>query len=398
MMYQQQLNRSSSGKGPVGTERLHIRTPPQKNRGGPSWFFAMNIRLRYNWDRGEVMDVRQMTREIKQGQIAPVYVFYGREQYLMDECIRLIEKHVIEEASRDFNYSTFDLRETPVQIALQDAETFPFMGEKRLVRAVRAMFLTGTKTKETVEHDLESLLAYVSNPPEYTVLILEVPEEKLDERKKVVKALKTSAVMVAFEPLKDAALSDWVSDRAKKYKVSIEAEAVQELVTMAGSDLRQLSQEIEKMGLYVGPQGVITPDIVNLLGSRQIEQDVFRLIDKVARLKLEEAMRLFYDLQMNKEEPLKILSLLARQFRILLQVKTLQPKGYSPQQIAQTLSIHPYAAKLAAQQAGSFSETSLRRILQRMAEEDYRIKTGQIDKTLSLELLIMGMKDYITAS
>ncbi|WCK53503.1 DNA polymerase III subunit delta [Aneurinibacillus sp. Ricciae_BoGa-3] len=344
------------------------------------------------------MDVRQMTREIKQGQIAPVYVFYGREQYLMDECIRLIEEQVIEEASRDFNYSTFDLRETPIQIALQDAETFPFMGDKRLVRAHRALFLTGTKTRETVEHDLEALLAYVTNPPDYTVLILEVPEEKLDERKKVVKALKTNAALVAFEPLKDMALLEWVADRAKKYGVSIEAQAAQELVTMAGSDLRQLSQEIEKMGLYAGREGVITADIVNLLGSRQIEQDVFRLIDKVAHLKLEEAMRLFYDLQLNKEEPLKILSLLARQFRILLQVKTLQPKGYSPQQIAQTIGIHPYAAKLASQQAGAFSERSLRRILQRMAEEDYRIKTGQIDKTLSLELLIMGMKDSITAS
>ncbi|WP_368784330.1 hypothetical protein, partial [Acinetobacter baumannii] len=64
-------------------------------------------------------------------------------------------------------------------------------------------------------------------------------------------------------------------------------------------------------------------------------------------------------------EPLKILTLLARQFRILLQIKTLTPRGYSPQQMASLLGVHPYAAKLASEQSRAFSEKALRRILHR---------------------------------
>ncbi|WP_027417692.1 DNA polymerase III subunit delta [Aneurinibacillus terranovensis] len=342
------------------------------------------------------MDVRQLAREIKQGKVAPVYLFYGKEQYLMDEVITMIQQQVIDEASRDFNYSVYDLRETAVQAALQDAETFPFMGEKRLVRATQALFLTGGKVKESSEHNLDSLLNYLNNPPDYTTFILEVPEEKLDERKKTVKALLKNSVVVPFMPLKDDELVHWISRRAAKHNASVMPEAARMLITMTGGDLRRLNQEIEKMATYVGEGETITPEVVGLLGSRQLEQDVFRLVDQVARLQLENAMRIYYDLQMNKEEPLKILTLLARQFRILLQIKILQPKGYSPQQMASMLGVHPYVAKLAAEQSRLFSELALKRIIQKLAEEDYRIKTGQIDKTLALELIIMGMKEMVS--
>ncbi|WP_306737898.1 hypothetical protein, partial [Acinetobacter baumannii] len=96
---------------------------------------------------------------------------YGTEKYMMDETVRLIEEAVLDEASRDFNYSTYDLRETAIQTALQDAETFPFMGEKRVVRASYALLLTGAKLPGGApEHDMNALIAYAENPPDYSVL------------------------------------------------------------------------------------------------------------------------------------------------------------------------------------------------------------------------------------
>ncbi|WP_052947515.1 DNA polymerase III subunit delta [Aneurinibacillus tyrosinisolvens] len=352
------------------------------------------------------MELREIAKNVKQGNIAPVYLLYGTEEYLMDEVAGLIEKTVIEEANRDFNYSVYDLRETPIQVVLQDAETFPFMGERRMVRATNALFLTGAKTTGAVEHDLDALLNYMENPPDYSVLLLEVDQEKLDERKKVVKSLKKAAVTTECAPLKEAALADWIQRRSRRLQVEIEPDALQLLISMVGSNLRQLDQELEKMALYTGKGERITLAVVETLVTRELEQDIFRLIDQIARLKIEEAVRIYYDLQQlnksnssNKDngEPLKIFTLLARQFRILLQIKTLQPRGYSSQQMASMLGVHPYAAKLATEQAKGFSEQALKQILNRLAEEDYRIKTGQIDKELALELFIMGMKDIIKA-
>jgi DNA polymerase-3 subunit delta len=354
------------------------------------------------------MDIRQVARDIKQGKIAPVYVFYGAEQYIVDETVRLIEASVLDEASRDFNYSVYDLRETPIQHVLQDAETFPFMGKKRVVRASQALFLTGAKVPSgTPEHDMDALLQYVSNPPDYSVLILEVAQDKLDERKKVVKALKKDAIVLECAPLKEEALIDWVVRQAKRYGVGIEQEAAELLIAMSGAGLRQLDKEIEKMAVYVGKGEEITEQIVEQLATRELEHDIFRLIERIARLQIEDAVRMYYDLQRinvgssetkGEGEPLKILALLARQFRILLQIKTLEPRGYSQQQMASLLGIHPYVAKLASEQARAFSEKALKNILHKLAEEDVRIKTGQIDKVLALELFILGLKDMMRIS
>ncbi|AMA72318.1 MULTISPECIES: DNA polymerase III subunit delta [Aneurinibacillus] len=354
------------------------------------------------------MQIRQVIREIKQGKVAPVYVLYGSEQYMMDELVRLIEERMLDDASRDFNYSVYDLREIPVQVALQDAETFPFMGEKRVVRASHALFLTGVKLPSGApEHDLEALVQYANHPPEHSVLILEVAQDKLDERKKAVKALKHNGIVLECAPLKEAELADWVVRQAKRYHVHMEVAAAELLIAMSGTQLRQLDKEVEKMAMYVGEGEEITKQTVEMLATRELEHDIFRLIDKVARLEIEDAVQIYYDLQRinvgssetkGEGEPLKILALLARQFRILLQIKTLKSRGYSPQQMAAMLGIHPYVAKLAVEQARAFSEQALRKILHRLAEEDIRIKTGQIDKVLALELFILGLKDIMHAS
>lgn len=350
------------------------------------------------------MELRQVARDIKGGRIAPIYVLYGTEQYLMDELVRMMEAAVLDEASRDFNYSVHDMREVPVQTALQDAETFPFMGEKRLIRARQALFLTGVKQTGSVEHDLEQVLGYAANPPDYSVLVFEVNQPKLDERKKVVKALKEAGVVIECAQLGERALVEWVLRQAQRYEVSIEPDAAELLLAMSGTKLRQLDKELEKMAAYVGAGREITVETVEKLATRELEHDIFRLIDCISRLRIEEALRMYYDLQRlnvgssetrGGGEPLKILSLLARQFRILLQIKTLAPRGYSQQQIASILGIHPYVAKLAAEQARSFSENALKNILHRLAKEDIRIKTGQIEKGLALELLIVGLKDIV---
>lgn len=354
------------------------------------------------------MEIQQAIKEIRQGKIAPVYVLYGTEKYMMDETVRLIEEAVLDEASRDFNYSTYDLRETAIQTALQDAETFPFMGEKRVVRASYALLLTGAKLPGGApEHDMNALIAYAENPPDYSILIIEVEADKLDERKKAVKSLKKHGLVLECAPLKEAALAEWVMRQAKRYDVRMNTAAAELLIAMSGTQLGRLDKEIEKMAVYVGAGEEIVPDTVEMLATRELEHDIFRLIDSIARLRIEDALRMYYDLQRlntgssetrGEGEPLKILTLLARQFRILLQIKTLTPRGYSPQQMASLLGVHPYAAKLASEQSRAFSEKALRRILHRLAEEDIRIKTGQMDKVLALELFILELKDIMTAS
>lgn len=327
-------------------------------------------------------------KEISGGKVSPVYLFYGTEKFLLREAVNRLEEAVVPQEARDFNLSVLDLRETPLEQVLMDAETFPVLADRRLVIGKNALFLTASRQTGGPEHNVDALVAYLEQPPDYTVLVLVVPEGKLDERKNIVKKLKKQAVMIPCEPLQGMDLVKWLQARAKEFGVSLPPKSAEKMVEYIGNDLQTLHQELEKMSTYTGQGGTIVEQTVELLGSRSLEQDIFTLVNRVVEVKLEEAYRVLHDLLRGGEEPIKILSLLARQFRLMLLAKTLKARGYGQQQIASALKVHPYAAKLAEQQGSRFSEKQLRGILSLLAEEDYRMKSGQVDKVLSLELFL----------
>ncbi|MCC3356655.1 DNA polymerase III subunit delta [Bacillus sp. REN16] len=333
----------------------------------------------------------ELWKKIKKKQLAPVYLLHGSENFLIQETKDLLIEYSIKEEEKDFNLSVFDLEETPVEIALADAETLPFMGERRLVILQNPSFLTSEKNKDKVEHNVSVLELYLKSPAPFTILVFTAPYEKLDERKKIVKLLKANAEVLTVNTLSEKDLHSWITDRATQHEVTIRPPAIQELLHVAGTNLMNITQEMDKMCLYLGANGEITEETVHLLVPRSLEQNIFSLIDKVVNRKLDEALRIFYDLLQNKEEPIKILSLLATQFRLIFQVKELSRQGYGQQQIAGNLKVHPFRVKLAGGQSNLFSQEELLKIMNQLAEADYEMKNGKMDKKLILELFIMKL-------
>ncbi|WP_270179348.1 DNA polymerase III subunit delta [Alkalihalobacillus sp. CinArs1] len=338
------------------------------------------------------MSVSEIKKKIKQGNLDPVYLLTGTEAFLIHDLVKLIIEKGLPEEEREFSLATYDLNETPVQEAIEEAETMPFLGEKRIVILKNPTFLTAVKDKSKVEHNIDVLVKYAENPSPFTILIIEAPYEKLDERKKLVKSLKKSGAFVKAEALQDHHLGDWLQLRAKELNVTLDKEGEERLVQLIGSHLMLLQQEIDKMALYVGEGGTVSEDIVDLLVARTLENDIFALIDRIVRKDLNTAFRILYDLLKINEEPIKILSLIGRQFRIIYQVSELAKRGYGQKQMASQLKLHPYAVKIAHQQSKAFNEAQLLFILDQIAETDYEMKTGKMEKKLLLELLLTKIK------
>ncbi|USG63905.1 DNA polymerase III subunit delta [Brevibacillus ruminantium] len=336
------------------------------------------------------MPLLSAIREIRQKQFAPVYVLYGPESFLSGEFMALAKKEMIDPAYADLNLSVYDCTETPLAEILQDTETLPFLGEHRLVIARQAYFLTGSKPQTKVESgDPNILITYLEEPPSFTTLILHTDADKLDERKKLVKSLQQKARVIQFQPLKDAELYAWIERQAERYQASIQRPQAAKLVERVGGELRLLDKELEKLALFVAGQGgVITDEVIEKLASRTLEQDVFALIENITSGRLDRALRMLYDCLQTGEEPIRLLALMARQFRMLLHVKQWAPRGYSQQQLAGMLKVHPYAVKKAGDQARHFSVEGLKKLLAILAEEDFRMKSGQVDKRLALELFM----------
>ncbi|MBB5324774.1 DNA polymerase-3 subunit delta [Anoxybacillus tepidamans] len=327
--------------------------------------------------------------KIKQQTLASLYLLYGTETFLLNETLERIVGTALKDGERDFHLSVYDCEETPIEAAIEEAETLPFFGEKKVVVVKNPYFLTAEKGKDKVEHDLKKLEEYIASPSPFAVVIFVGLYEKLDERKKITKRLMNEAEVFVASPLHEKELHRWIGERVKENGVTITEEAKDALLKLAGTNLMILANELDKLALFVGQAGTIAKETVEMLVSRTLEQNVFVLVEKVVQRNISEALQIFYDLLESNEEPIKILSLLASQFRLLYQVKWLAAKGYGQQQIASLLKVHPFRVKLALGQSVLFSEQELLKMMHDLAEADYQMKSSAMDKRLLIELLFV---------
>ena len=100
---------------------------------------------------------------------------------------------------------------------------------------------------------------------------------------------------------------------------------------------------------------------------------------------------LYEDLLLQGEETIKLNAILLNQIRLFLQTKILAKMGYQQANIADTLKVHPYRVKLALQQVRRFELSRLERLYDELVENDYRMKTGQMDKELLFQLFILKL-------
>jgi DNA polymerase-3 subunit delta len=334
----------------------------------------------------------EIWKQIKQREIAPIYLLYGTEAFLINETKQLLLNHILTEEELDFNFSAYDLEETPIEVVVEDAETFPFLGDKKVIFLHNPSFLTAEKTKEKADHNLSKFEAYLKEPAPYTVMVISAPYEKLDERKKITKELKRSAVTFEAKKLNEHELKSWVKDRAKSYGIEFEPGALDQFLALVGTNLFMIKSELEKLSLYAADEKKINVNLIEKLVSRTLEQNIFTLIEKVVQRKLDEALRIYFDLLKQNEEPIKILALLSGQFRLIYQVKELARRGYGQQQIASYLKTHPFRVKLAAGQVDKFTDEELTNLMTLLAEADYQMKTGGMNKSLLIEMLLFRLK------
>ena len=156
------------------------------------------------------MDYRTAAKEINKGNVQPIYVCYGSESYLMKEFITYLTDKWIGPDDREFAVSKFDLADTNVETVIDDAETWPFIGERKLIVAGDASFFTAAKDSSKIVHNVDRLLAYMKSPASYSTIVFTVGADKLDERKKLVKTIGERKALIPFPPLNSEELINWI--------------------------------------------------------------------------------------------------------------------------------------------------------------------------------------------
>lgn len=304
-----------------------------------------------------------------------VYLLYGTKDFSIEEEIKKISKDIDE-----MNISKYDLNNDMLSLVLEDAKTISLFGDKKLVIAENANMFTGSTSK-----DSELIEEYLNHINENTILILTVHNDKLDTRKKITKQVKKVGKVLEFND--DLDMTSLVRRLFKDY--NIDYKTINLFLDRVGNNPLIIQSEINKIKIYKGNDRNITDEDILNLTVKLIEIDIFKLIDYIIKKDKEKALELYYEMLKMNEEPIKIIVILANQFRIMYQSKELLKKGYSEKDIAATLKIHPYRVKLAIQNSRSYTSEILLKYLNDLADIDIGIKTGTLNKDLALELFIL---------
>lgn len=335
------------------------------------------------------MEYIQQLKKIKNKQIDPVYFIHGTQSFIVGELVTEILNQVLSKDDQEMNVQRFRLAEIPLQHIIEEAATLPFFSNKKVVIVNDFYLATSQKAESGVEHQLDGLEAYLKQPVPETTLIIIAPYEKLDERRKITKQLKSQATVVKAAELTEQETGNWIGEQAAILGIDVPHPVKKRLVELAGTNLMQLNSELEKCQLYTGVGGEVTMEVVDQLVAKTLEQSVFDLIDRAMKADVRQAVTLYKEMVKRKEEPLMILAMLVRQLRIYLHVMELKQRSYSEKQMAGMLKLHPYVVKLAAKQVTRLKDSRVKASLIAAADTDYAIKSGKQEKELAVELFII---------
>ncbi|UXS20459.1 DNA polymerase III subunit delta [Staphylococcus delphini] len=321
-----------------------------------------------------------------------IHVIHGEVPELIDrETEQLTKKYLGNEPKDDFNFVKYNLYETTLNTIIEEAMTLPFFSDKKIVVVQNSYVFTGEKPPKEAQANADSLLEFIEKYDGASLIIFQVQAAKLDERKKVVKALKKVANIKKIEQMTEQEMQKWIHQYLNQSYKEIKQDALEALIQLTGIHYRMIKQELDKLLLFVGDRPTINKDDVQTIVNRSLDQNVFLLTDYIQKGQKAQAISLVKDLIQLKEEPIKLLALITSNYRLYYQSKILNQKGYSGQQIAKTVGVHPYRVKLALNQARKYDLETLLTIMDVCAETDYQLKSSYMDKVLILELFIMKL-------
>lgn len=308
------------------------------------------------------------------------YVFYGLEEFLIKKEIDKIKKqnHI-----DDCDISTFDLVETDLKDILDDASTFSLFSNHRMIIVEHSYIFTGATNKRN--QDTKYLEKYLNDPNQNTILIFIVDNEKLDSRKKIVSLIKEKGTIKEFS--KDYDLNKIVLDMFDNYK--IDRNNLNLFINRVGNNLNNINQEVIKLKTYKDDDLNITKEDILNVTTKTIDVDIFHLIDNIVLKNKNQALESYYEMLKLGEEPIKIIVILANQFRLIYQVKKLKQQGCQINDMMSLLSQKKYPIQKALERSRNFSEQVLLNYLYKLAKLDIDIKSGRIDKNIGLELFIL---------
>jgi DNA polymerase-3 subunit delta len=325
-----------------------------------------------------------LEKNLADQEFAPVYVFFGEEEYLIHQAVKVLRSYCLHNLPADFNEIQFH-SDVSADRLRQEVETLPVMSPRRFVWVRDAQDFS-----DRFWEDISSLL---KDPVNSTVLVFTA--QKLDKRKKSFKWLSDFSMMVEFRKPFENQLPGWIARIGSSYDLQLQAPVISYLQEAIGNHLQELDSEIQKLSQYVktvpGRNDVSLEEAQVIVRPRP-QDNVFELVDTLANADQVQSLIQLAQLLQRGQSEVGIVQLLARHFRILMRLQAGQDQGLTGSaKLAAYAQVPPFFLGKYLAQLPNWTGRRLEQCLSVLADTDYALKSSPLSAHIWLENLILKL-------
>jgi DNA polymerase-3 subunit delta len=335
-----------------------------------------------------ILKIQDFNKLISLQKISPVYLLAGEESYFINMCLNKIEKLV---AADDLNREVFYASESSAGDILNALQTLPFLSE------IRVVIVKGVNKMKAV--DAERLTCYLSNIIETSSLILlyfdNYKKETVAKRKEFINKCIASknCVSVNCRRQYENEVKEFIKNKFAQKGKEVSYDVISRIIEENDSDLSNISNEIEKLSLFVGKNKKdITQEDLEKISGHTKETNMYTLSSDIETRDFKKAMFVLEKLLNEREEPVMILSAISSTIRKILNAKSMiEEQGLSVAETASALRIHNFYAEAFFTNLKKHNTNTLKESLKTILKTDIAIKTGSGDIVSALEETILSI-------
>ena len=329
------------------------------------------------------MTYEALEKELNSKKLSSLYLFYGEERLLLENCLKKIKKD-FGEMLQGINYILLD--NNSVNDLIYDIESPAFGYDKKLIIIKDSGLFKKDGRKKSATPIQETIADYINqniDTIEESAVVIFV--EETADKNIVYEAIEKKGKVCQFDELNQAQLIRRLKEISNAYKVNVAENTLAYFIDIAGTNMQVLINEIRKLIEFAGENGTITKESIDKLTVKQIDSVVFDLTDNLGNKNVKKALEILDELIYQKEPLQRILYTLYNHFKKLYLCKIAVKLN---KDIIKALSLKPNQTFLVVKykkQAATFKEEELIAILKEFTKLDYAYKNGKIDAIVGLK-------------
>jgi DNA polymerase-3 subunit delta len=316
-----------------------------------------------------------------------LYLFTGSaEIFIQNRISRIISSYDKQQVS----IIKYDMEQTSFSRVLEDACTLPFLEDLKIIILRNPTFLT---TKGDLANDAKNFIKYLKNPVETSIIIINATNITPNPANEVYKALKNYAMIIDYSDSEEIEIKGWISRTCAARNIEIKDSAINLFLEYINSDQVRMVNELDKIMNYVNDGGIIDEQVVKLLVTKDLSKEIFNLIKAIISKDLIKTNKIYQTLAIQTKDIGGVIAMISNSFKDLLTTAKLLKAGYSQHDISRFYNVSSSRAYYIVKDAKNFRIEDLENYIIKMADLDYEIKSGKIDKNIGIELILLQLNN-----